>query len=258
MKWTEQEITVEIHKLMDKLKIDRMPNSTEMKENKLTGLSAAIGKTGGIHAWSNKLGLRMKEAEKKWTDELIESELRKCIKTLQIDRMPTSIEIRALKREDLHNAISRSPLKYSGWSKKMNLGLKESETTKALRYELIAKREIESISNHLSVKKMTTKHPYDLLINDCVKVDVKVSAPHHHFGSRAHTFALNKKYATCDIYICIALDEEENIEKIFILPAAHVQIVTLNIGNESKYNKYINQWGFVDRFVNRYEEAINI
>ena len=237
--------------------IGRMPTSRELKEHKLTGLTAAIGKTGGMSSWAEKLGLPMKETEKKWNDELIESELKKCIKALQIARMPASSELRMLKREDLHNAISRSDLKYSGWSKRMNLKLKDSETTKALRYELLIKTKLEGF-NDLTVEKMSTKHPYDLLINGCVKVDVKVAAPHHHFGPRAHTFGLNKKYATCDIYICVALSDEGNIEKFFIIPAAHVQITTLNICGDSKYNKYTNQWDFVNHFVNRYEEAINI
>lgn len=257
MKWTDQTITDEIHKLMEKMNIDRMPNTTEMRDNKLTGLSAAIGKTGGMKVWQEKLGLRMKETEKKWTEELIETEIKKCVEALQIDRMPNSNELKMLKREDLHNAISRSTLKYSGWSKKMNLELKESETTKALRYELLIKTKLEGF-NDLTVEKMTTKHPYDLLINGCVKVDVKVAAPHYHFGPRAHTFGLNKKYASCDIYICVALSDMGNIEKFFIIPAAHVQITTLNICGDSKYNKYINQWDFVNHFVNRYEEAINI
>lgn len=257
MKWTDEAIAKEVMMLIDKIQINRMPTHREMRNNRMTGLSAAISKTGGHEKWAEKLGLETKETEKKWTDELIESELIKCIHTLQLDRMPVSTEIRALKREDLHNAISRSELKYSGWARKLNLELKDSETTKGLDCELTIKNAIETMFKYMTVTKMSTKHPYDLLINGCVKVDVKVAAPHHHFGPRAHTFALNKKYATCDIYVCVALNEKGEIENHFIIPAAHLQIVTLNICRDSKYNQYMNKWNFLDRFVKNYERSIN-
>jgi hypothetical protein len=191
----------------------------------------------------------------KWTDELIKSELEKCISVLQIKRMPTADELRQIGRNDLHCKISRTK-KYSGWANELGLDLKHCETRTGNKYELIVKGKIERISNHLRVEKMSTKHPYDLLVNGCVKVDVKVGKAHHHFEARAHTFALNKKYATCDIYICVALDELEKTESVFIIPAAHVPLVTLNIGKVSKYNKYKDNWNFIFNFVNQYEKAI--
>src|SRR5699024_12772503 len=72
-----------------------------------------------------------------------------------------------------------------------------------------------------TVEKMTTKHPYDLLVNENVKVDIKVGRVHYHFGSKAHTFRLAKKYSTCDIYICFALDKDSNTENIFIRSEEH-------------------------------------
>lgn len=178
----------------------------------------------------------------KWTDELIESELKKCIDALHIKRMPTATELQSLGRNDLHCKVSRTK-KYRGWAEYLGLELKESETTKGQRYEEHIVAAIENYSNHFRVKRMTTKHPFDLLINDCVKVDVKVGKAHRHFdGCRAHTFNLSKKYATCDFYICVALDENEEIESYFIIPAKFTQLVTLNIGTESKYNKFKDAW----------------
>ncbi|MCK6203948.1 hypothetical protein KZX50_00605 [Bacillus infantis] len=194
----------------------------------------------------------------KWTEELIESELRKCIKSLQINRMPSADELKMLGRNDLHCKISRTK-KYKGWADTLGIPLKSSETTKGNKYEWFIKKRIEAISDHLNVEKMATKHPYDLLVNDCVKIDVKVAAPHMLRGqSRVHTFGLNKKYATCDIYVCVALDESENVERTFIIPSSHAQIVTLCVGKESKYNKYVDNWDFIRQFVDTYERAINI
>ncbi|MDP4105290.1 MAG: hypothetical protein Q8935_10065 [Bacillota bacterium] len=256
MKWTNETITIGIKELMKKLNIDRMPTNTEMRENSMSGLSRAIILTGGMDCWINKLNLKAKEKERLWNDERIEQELKHCISVLQLDRMPTANELHQIGRNDLHCALSKHSKKYRGWARELGLELKESETTKGNKFEFYVMKKIQEISNHLSVEKMTTKHPYDLLVNGCVKVDVKVGKAHYHFGPRAHTFALNKKFATCDIYICVALDEDDKIEKFFIIPAAKVQIVTLNICENSKYNKYKNDWNFLYNFVNQYERAI--
>lgn len=192
-----------------------------------------------------------------WTDVKVKEELLKCIDTLMLDRMPTAQELKDIGRNDLHCKISKTK-KYSGWANELGLKLKESETAKGNRYEEHVRQLIERSSSHLKVKKMTTKHPYDLLVNDCVKIDVKAGKAHNHLGTRAHTFRLSKKYATCDIYVCVALDEEETIEKYLIIPSSHVQILTLNLGKNSKYNRYINNWGFINRFVNQYERALEM
>ncbi|KIL79561.1 hypothetical protein [Bacillus badius] len=257
MKWTDEAIEKSVLGLMDKLGVQRMPTSTEMRENKLTGLSRAIGLTGGMYQWSERLNIPMKEREKMWTDELIEKEIIKCMKALHIKRMPVANELQAIGRNDLHCAISKSKLKYSGWAKRLGIKLKSSETVKGNKYELIIKEKIEEFSNHLYVREMSTKHPYDLLVNECVKVDVKVAAPHLHFGTRAHTFALHKKYATCDIYVCVALDEREEIENIFIIPARSAQLVTLNICGNSKYNKFKDNWVLIYSLVNAYEQTLS-
>ncbi|MCA1029311.1 hypothetical protein LCM23_25190 [Cytobacillus kochii] len=193
----------------------------------------------------------------RWNDELIKSELKKCISYLQIDRMPTASELITLGRNDLHCKISKTK-KYSGWAKEIGLEMKSSETTKGNTYEFYILEKIKEISSGFSVKKMSTKHPYDLLVNDCVKVDVKVCKAHNHFGSRAHTFGINKKYATCDIYVCIALDEHDIVENYFIIPAARLQLTTLNIGTDSKYNMYKNRWDILCNFVRYYEKALVI
>jgi len=191
-----------------------------------------------------------------WTEEKIKKGIKDCMIALHIKRMPTASEFKSLERNDLHCKISRTK-KYSGWASELGLELKESETKTGNEYELIVKEKLDNFSG-FDVKRMSTKHPYDLLINDCLKVDVKVGVAHNFYGSRAHTFALNKKYATCDLYICVALNEKSEIENYFIIPSSHVPIVTLSIGTKSKYNQYLNNWNFVKLFVERYQLAIRL
>jgi hypothetical protein len=186
----------------------------------------------------------------KWNDERIKAELLKCIKVLQIDRMPTASELKDIGRNDLHCAISRSK-KYSGWAKELGLSLKQSETTKGQKYEKYVRDVIKTFG--YDVKQMTTKHPFDLLINDTVKVDVKVGGVHNHFGARCHTFRPSKKYATCDIYVCIGLDEKGKVEKRFVIPSKYAKLVTINICNDSKYNVFLERWDYIERFVKFYQ-----
>jgi hypothetical protein len=253
VKWTDESISKGIYSLMELLNVDRMPTHTEMKEHRCSGLGRAIGLTGGIHHWSDKLGVPMKEKEKYWNDERIRKGIYEVMKSLQLDRMPTASEITSLGRNDLHCGISKSKDKYSGWAKKLDLGRKDSETNKGNEYERFIAERIRR--QGFEVKEMTTKHPYDLLVEGTLRIDVKVGSAHNHFGSRAHTFAPNKKYPTCDLYICVALDEKGSIENTFIIPSKFAQLVTLNIGKESKYNKFIDRWDYIERFISFYEKV---
>ncbi len=185
----------------------------------------------------------------KWTDEKIKQGILDSIKVLQIDRMPTANELKDIGRNDLHCKVSRTK-KYRGWAEELGLELKESETVKGNKYEDYVAEVLEGLG--YEVERMTTKHPFDLLVNGSLKIDVKVGAPHTHFGTRCHTFRPSKKFATCDLYICIGLDEEENIEKQFIIPSKFAQLVTLNICNDSKYNAFLDRWDYVNRFVEFY------
>jgi hypothetical protein len=253
MEWTEEIIEREILKLKDELQVDHMPNSTEMKNNKRSGLLAAIGKTGGMYHWSNKLGLKNKKIAKKWTDESTEQEIKKVMKVLQINRFPSAAELKSIGRNDLHCRISKFGT-YRSWAKRLGLELKSSDTNKGQEYEIIVGDMLTA--KGYNVEQMTTKHPYDLLINENVKIDVKVSAPHYHYGSRAHTFRPSKEHPTCDLYICLALDEQERIESVFVIPSKFAKLVTINVGTDSKYNKFINRWDYLETYSKFYDELV--
>jgi hypothetical protein len=188
----------------------------------------------------------------KWTDEKVVEAIHHSMEVLKIKRMPTASELTSIGRNDLHCRVSKTK-KYKGWAEELGLELKSSETTRGNEYEEIIAAEIKKLG--FEVKDMTTKHPYDLLVNDSVKVDVKVGGAHKHFGTRAHTFRPSKKYATCDLYICVAVDEEDEIEKVFIIPSKFAQLTTLNVCGESKYNRFIDRWDYIERFVKFYEEV---
>jgi hypothetical protein len=245
VKWTNETIKESIFELADLLGIKRMPTNTEMRNNKMSGLSRAIGKSGGTFYWSEKTGLSMKVREGKWTKYLIEKEIKESMNVLCIERMPTAGELTSIGKNDLHCAISKK-FTYRYWSNRLGIAMKSSETTKGQSYERLAEKML--IKKGHEVENMTTKHPFDLLVNGNVKVDVKMGVAHNHFGSRAHTFRPSSQYSTCDIYICLAIDEQAKLEKSFIIPSKFAQVQTLNIGTNSKYNSFISRWDFIDEY----------
>ncbi len=192
----------------------------------------------------------------RWSENKIETEILKVMNMLSINRMPSAREIEeVLGDSKLTNAISKRGGHYY-WAKKLNVKIKESDTKTGIDFENIAIKLFES--KGYVVKSMPLLHPYDLLINDFVKVDVKISNPGYVRTSRVHTFRTAKKDATCDLYILFAMDENGGIERLFIIPGFDLRVVTLCIGSNSKYNKYINRWDLVGKYIDFYSELNNL
>lgn len=187
-----------------------------------------------------------------WTEELIRTELLKSIGILGLDRMPSAEELKSIGRNDLHCKVSRTK-KYSGWADDLGLSLKNSETTLGQLFEGHIQKLIRGLG--MEAERMSTKHPYDLLVEGCVKVDVKVANPYLLRGeSRVHTINLAKVSPACDLYVCILLDEEGRNERVLVIPSHHVRMKMLNIGRESKYNVYNGKFEYIQHYVNFFKK----
>jgi len=198
-----------------------------------------------------------------WSDlmALSDSEIRKDIlyvmKELNLGRMPSRKEIVSIKHNSiLANSIAKSG-GYKHWADKLLLDLKDSETKTGWDAEEIAKVSMETSLGY-KVEKMSTKHPYDLLVNNFIKVDVKCSKPFKHEGKRAHAFWINKTHSTCDIYLIYALDEEGKIERTFIIPGYELRVKTLFIGRKTKYDKFLERWDYFEKYNEFHEQLCRI
>ena len=157
---------------------------------------------------------------RRWTEDEAEEEINSVKNILGIDRMPTSSEISLVTgSSSLNNKISKSG-GFRAWAKRLNLNVKNSETSIGHKYEFEIKEILEKLD--YQVQKMTTKHPYDLLINDNVKIDVKVSRCCNNNGFKFYSFNLERKYHNCDIFICVTLDDNELIDKILVIPSKYL------------------------------------
>lgn len=180
----------------------------------------------------------------KWTNELIKEEILKVKKALDINRMPSSEEIKLVtKNTKLINAIRRNG-GYLYWASELNLNQSECETRTGFEAELKIKSILER--KGYKVEKMTVKHPYDLLVNDNVKVDVKAANKYlSSAGWNSYSFNLEKMNPTCDIYIVYCIQDK----KILIIPSKFLKQTQLCITDKSsKYDKFQDRWDYIDKY----------
>lgn len=195
----------------------------------------------------------MKERHTNYTDEQIEKEIRSVMSALNIDRMPSAMEIKTTtKNTKLDNAIQRS-YKYSGWANKLSLDTKTSETTLGKEYENIAVIDILHNTGYDS-EKMSQNYPFDLLVADNVRIDVKVGNRYYYKSdSYFYTFNLEKKHPVCDLFLCYCLDDKKKIEKTFIIPSSKLHVTQLSIGAKSRYDVYMDRWDYIQKYDDFYK-----
>lgn len=190
----------------------------------------------------------------RWDKEKIKQGIEKVITILQLNRFPSSSEIKGVNKSGaLHNAIVRNG-GYKYWAELFGLEFKDSETKLGKNFEDYATKQIKELFG-FDVKQMSMKHPYDLLVEGQVKIDVKVAFPTIINGGRVHAFCLHKEFATCDLYIIFALDESGQVERQFIIPSHELKILNLCVGKTSKYNKYIDKWDYIEKYNKFYAEV---
>jgi hypothetical protein len=195
----------------------------------------------------------MEERHTSYSDEFIESGIKDVMKALNINRMPSRTEIFAVvKNHKLDNAIQRS-YKYSGWAEKLGLELKESDTSLGKEYENIAVVDILENTGYES-EKMTQNYPFDLLVADSIRVDVKASNRFYYNGKNYfHCFNLEKKFPVCDLFVCYCLDDQRAIERVFVIPSSKLHVTQLSIGVKSRYSEYQNSWAYFERYYEFYK-----
>ena len=183
-----------------------------------------------------------------WTEEDIINEIINVTKILNINRMPTASEIDlALGNSSLGNAISKRG-GYKFWANKLNLKTKDSESNLGKRWEYEVKDLLEEMG--YKVDKMSTNHPYDLLINDNIKIDVKVSnlTKYNYF-----TFNLTKPYHNCDIFICVCIDENKIVKPLVIPSKRLMGIKQLSVGTNSEYDCYKDRYDYIEIYDKFYD-----
>lgn len=187
----------------------------------------------------------------KWTDELICAELKETMRVLNIKTMPTHSQMTTVfGNQKLVNAV----VHHGGTKKFANLigaEIKECESKLGDKFERLCSDEIRKRFGY-RVVQMKPRYPYDLLVDGSVKVDSKVSKLYINNKDKTcfYTFNLEKKDPTCDVFVCYCINNEEQIVKTAIIPAAATSgKCQLSFGLNSKYDKYIDNWDFIRKLV---------
>lgn len=190
-----------------------------------------------------------------WTKDKIKSELLYMIEKSGLKRMPTSKEVSSFYGNyKLSNAISKRKM-WVSLAKELGLEIKDSETAFGKSYEAIAMEQL--ICKGFEVDKMPQNFPYDLLINNSVKIDVKVSKLYKGTSGNFYSFNLEKPFTTCDIYI-LYLENTNMIKDILIIPSKFVARNTqISIGeNSSKYYRFSQKWDYINNYADFNERIV--
>lgn len=185
-----------------------------------------------------------------WTDSLIKARIREVIVQLGLDRMPSRSECENYYHgSGLTNAVSR---RCGGWyalAKEMGYEIKESETTFGKTCEIQAAEMLRA--NGFQVRRMSQNFPYDLLIDDCVKVDVKASKLYHGKNGNFYSFNLEKQFATCDFYILLTVAQNGDITRTMVVPSNQVIANSqISVGeSKSKYHKFTDRFDYIEKAV---------
>lgn len=138
----------------------------------------------------------------KWNDDLIAKEILNIKDKLEIDCMPSYGQINKIRKStDLSNKIAKTG-GINKWAKKLNLKITKSETRIGKRGEKIIEEILKT--KGYDVKNVSEKKfPYDLIVNNDIKIDVKLSHLYKGCNGNFYSCNLEKKIPTCDLYIII-------------------------------------------------------
>jgi hypothetical protein len=191
----------------------------------------------------------------RWNDDLIKDKVFEVMEALSIDRMPSEAECKNHFHDcRLSNAIIRRG-GFHNLAHEMGLPVKNSETYFGKKQEEIALEML--VSKGFTVRRMSQNFPYDLLVDDCVKVDVKASHLYKGKNGSFYTFNLEKPYATCDVYLLFALDDKNEIDSVFVVPSKFVIANTqISIGeHKSKYHRFRDCWEYIESVSNFWDSV---
>lgn len=190
----------------------------------------------------------------KWSEEKIKSEILAVMEKANLKTMPTQ---KILKKVTGNSRLTTAISRYGGIIKFANdMGIEHMgrETELGREYEKICLGKLADMG--YEVELMDDKHPYDILVNQSVKVDVK--AGHLYVcGCSFFTFNLEKRRPTCDIFVVYCINKADEIKKTYVIPSSVMSGKTqLSIGvNRSKYDIYLDKWDLIKKYDEFFKSA---
>ena len=194
---------------------------------------------------------------KRWTDSAIRDGILEVIQHYELDRMPSRSEVKAYYQDErLANAVSKRAGGWYGLAEELGLSVKDSATYFGKRHERIVAEKL--VAHGYEVRQMPQNFPYDLLVDDAVKVDVKVSHLHRGAHGGFYTFSLDKPYTTCDLFVLLTLGAQNEIQHAYVVPSVFVPLHTqITMGeHKSKYDRFCGAWDYVAQYAAFFNDQV--
>lgn len=186
---------------------------------------------------------------RKWTDNTIEREIMNIANQFDPPKMPTRQEAKDMYENDgLANAISKNG-GFEYWANRLGLPQGHSETKVGKQAEASMLDVLLRLG--FDAERTSTKHPYDILVDGCVKVDVKAANTSLIRGCEIHAYRLAKTKHTCDFYLFHEIDTGIT----YVVPA-HIcnGQVQVEMGKDSKkYRPYKEAWKLIEKMSKFYK-----
>lgn len=175
--------------------------------------------------------------------------------SLCIDYMPTKSEMISFYG---NTVLSNAVTKHGGhryFADLLGLKLKDSCSLTGDINENYIKELLEK--QGYVVTKMPPRHPYDLLVNGVVRIDVKSANPIKSKvkGMNQFVFSINNQFPKCDLFVFVKIYHVRH-KDIYIIPSNQIRQSQLGIGETSKYDCYKNRFDYIDKFIKMFEGVI--
>lgn len=148
--WTEEEVEVEIRKVMKKLDIESMPSETELRKFGEVGLRAAVYKINGIVFWRKKINEKDK-AKRNWSEDLTQDQKNDCV---ELRKKGVKYKDIAEKYNMSINCVFRMILREEGKTK-------PEKKTENNNYDVIRAKEIEEICKNVELQRKKREEEFE-------------------------------------------------------------------------------------------------
>jgi hypothetical protein len=188
-------------------------------------------------------------SKSRYSEEWVTNEIKKVQQALNIKHMPSRREIEIVTNNTtLTNLVVRSG-GFRHWADKLNLKIKGSETEFGYQYEKEAQKYLTDVMGH-KAELTPVKFPYDIIVDDVTKIDVKVSNKYHSpDGTSWYTFNLETVFPKCDFFIAYCIDNHI-VNNVYVIPA-HIMLGKrqLSMGDDTMYKKYAKRWDLIEKHI---------
>ena len=181
-----------------------------------------------------------------WNDARIREHLQRVVMEGNAGVMLSDGDLLEMGEGSLARAIARSDHSYREWADMIGAEIKDTNVSRSYDIETWVKGELEARGH--KVEYTTHKCPYDLLVDGKIRVEVKSSPwkASKKAGTYGYAFRMgrNPQHRAFDVGVFVGVDEDNNPERVYIMPAARARQTTVTITASASWNKYLSAWRY--------------